>query len=202
MRSVSVKLFVLTLPLLIHALPAIEPYRRSSHTTTIDKDDDVLLFDGLGYPGAEGETFVNLQAFVYPRGADRPGGLVSGFVSTLIKMISSVVTTRLDPTIPPDRLKMFAISGESGKNIVVNVEGCSKPAQLAKTDRGLVVRQASVGKCPKNKRELMATVKLSAGDTKQIRSTIFNSPSDGFGVISGTCISDLEPCTLSSLFCI
>lgn len=104
---------LLVLPVLIRALPITRP----RPDRTIDEHDDVMFLDGLGYTNTTG-TCVDLQAFVYPLGADRPGPM-SKLASLLIKAIG---TTHMDPSIAPDRLKMFAISRRSGKKIVVNVQ--------------------------------------------------------------------------------
>lgn len=178
----------LTLPLLAQALPTIRRTVTSHTAAPITTADDVMMFDGFGYPGpSEGDTVVHLQAFAFNKVE------LYSHVSTFITSLE-----HSDPNIPLERLKMFGVPGESGKDIAVRIDGCgSRKPQITKlttADNGLVLSDISIGSCPSKNLPLTATVQLALPNSRQINSTIFNSPSEGFGVISGTDISNLGRC--------
>lgn len=147
--------------------------------------DDVLLFDAPAFPDPTNpsDTLVNIQAFVSLRKIDL-GIVTSGFEAAL-KAVGVDVGDRISTL--KDRIKLFGAVGISGKDVKVNIGGCSKPIQLPSTsglpDLGMTLRNIAAGQC--SPRQTVATVDVSGIDSRKFSATIFNSPNSGFGVISG-----------------
>jgi len=181
--SAASSLFLL--PLLARASLPYGPQRRLPDLNGIDVLDDVLVFDGLAYedPSNVGQALVGLQAFVYLRSID-----ITGLISSVASALESSLGLDIgaDITTATDRLQLFGAVGLPGKDVQVNIDGCSEAAVLPGTsglpDLGLVLRNVSVGDC--NGNDLIGKVQLSPLDSRNINATIFTSPSDGFGVIS------------------
>lgn len=180
---------LIALPVLARASPA-PSHRRLLES--IDPLDDLLVFDGLAFddPNNAGQTLVGLQSFVFLRSIDITG-LISSVASALQSTLGLDIGT--DIATATERLKLFGAVGLPGKDVQVDIDGCSQTALLSGTsglpDLGLVLGNVSVGECSVN--DLTGKVKLSASDLRNFNATIFTSPSDGFGVISGADFQDL-----------
>lgn len=150
--------------------------------------DDVLLFDALAFPDPSNpaNTVVSLQAFVSLR-AINLGGLTSGLQSALnaigLHVGNDLVTIQ-------KRIRLFGAVGVSGKDVTVNVNGCSAPAKVSGTsglpDLGLALQEVSVGTCAGAVGALYAQGATSGLDSRPFNATVFASPDSGFGVISGS----------------
>ncbi|KAJ3565246.1 hypothetical protein NP233_g7750 [Leucocoprinus birnbaumii] len=147
--------------------------------------NDILAFDAPAFPDPSepGSILVQQQAFVSLRSIDL------GVVTSAIE--KGLNTLGIDPsdklTTLQDRIKLLGAIGASGKEVTLNVEGCSNELNLPPTsslpDLGMILRNVSVGQCG-NGKSLNAKVDTSLFDNREIDSRVFYSPDSGFGVIS------------------
>ncbi|GLB39809.1 putative uncharacterized conserved protein (DUF2183) [Lyophyllum shimeji] len=146
--------------------------------------DDVLLLDAPAFPDPanSANTVIGLQAFVSLRQIDL-GALTTG-VEAALKTIGLDIGDKLSNV--QERIRLFGAIGLSGKNVKVDVGGCSQLASLTTSglpDLGMALQNVSVGTCGGAK-QFTAQVTTSGLDSRTFNATVFPSPNSGFGVIS------------------
>jgi len=172
-----------------HALPTTQLLERGL-TDGINVFDDVIVFDAAAFqdPTNPANTVAGLQSFVSLRQIDL-GPLMSGIASALQSTLGLDIGNKISTV--QARIKLFGAVGLSGKEVKVDVDGCNTQAVLPSTsglpDPGMVLSNVSIGQCGTAK-ELTANVETSAIGSGQFNATIFTTPPDGFGVISGVCL--------------
>lgn len=180
MRFSSIPLLLLAASSSTLALPATNKRQLSS----ISLLDRVLLFDGFAFPDPSnaGNTLLQMQTYVSLRTPDL--GAATAVVTNLLSGLGVPVGEALNTL--QERLEVLGSIGLPGKKVEASVTGCANTAKLPGTnarDLGLANGIANLGQCS-GQRELEATVKTGLFDNRNIKSQVFFSPDEGFGVIS------------------
>lgn len=174
----------------IHALPTL--FRPRGIFDSISPLDSVLLFDAPAFqdPTNAQNLIASLEAYVSLRQIDIPG-----FSAALSAGLSAVGLGADDASISTalNRLSLFPTLGLGGKTLNVKIDGCNQEAVVNSTsglpDLGITLQNVSIGSCGSTSlqggQQLIGLVDVDAIDNRQFTATIFPSPPDGFGIISG-----------------
>lgn len=181
MKFSTVPLVLAAASAVTSALPATERRQLSS----INLLDNVLLFDGFAFPDPSNtaNTLLQMQTYVSLRTPDL--GVVTSAVTNFLGSVGVDVGNALN--ILEERIEVLASVGLPGKKVEARVTGCQNAAKLPGTngrDLGLANGIVNLGACG-GQREVEATVKTGFLDNRSIKSQVFFSPNEGFGVISG-----------------
>jgi len=161
------------------------PTLRHLFGSSIDSLDNVILFDAPAFRDHSGEWTAAIPAFVSLREISvQP--MAKAF--TLVLNDLGINVGNRAHTLA-DRLELFAAIGLSGKKLDVSVNGCNRGSfSLSRTsglpNLGQSLTTVPLGNC--NVTQLVANVRLSTSDTRGFSASIYPSPPDGFGVISGS----------------
>lgn len=167
------------------ALPTSPHERRDDGSVSTDLD--YVLFDAPAFPDSTnpGNTQASLQAFVAKRRTST--GFLAGAITVILKLKGiDVVGDQVGRL--RDRVRLISSLGLSREKVKVDIAGCTQAVTLQETggfsNLGLVRQKVPLGTCNGNDRNLPASIKLSPGDDRQFKATVFRSPDSGFGVIS------------------
>jgi hypothetical protein len=147
---------------------------------------DVLIFDAPAFqnPVNPDETLVSLQSFAFLPQIDLSGA--SSLIEKALNAVGVDVGDSIDTAL--ERVKLLAAVGLPGVDVDLNVEGCSSPAQLSGTaglpDLGLALQNVSLGQCQATGK-LVGQLTTTGISSRNFTDSVFFSPPDGFGVISG-----------------
>lgn len=180
MKLSTIPLVLLAASTSTFALPAADKRQLSS----INLLDRVLLFDGFAFPDPSNaaNTLLQMQTYVSLRTPDL--GVATSAVTKILEGLGVNVGDALNTL--QERVEVLASIGLPGKKVEANVAGCANSAKLPGTngrDLGLANGIVNLGQCD-GQREVEATVKTGLFDTRNIKSQVFFSPDEGFGVIS------------------
>jgi hypothetical protein len=182
-------LTIILLPILLliqpsHGAPTPTILRRL-FGSSLDILDSVILFDAPAFQDGSGGLTAVMPAFVSIRQIDL--GPVTSALTALLNDVGVSVGDKASTF--ADRAQLFSAIGLGGKEVDVDVVGCSDgQVSLAQTsgspDLGQMLKTVSLGNCGSGLQPLVGNVQVSALDNRQFNATIFPSPPDGFGVIS------------------
>lgn len=152
---------------------------------TISTRDTAILFDSPAFqdPKNPGTLTTSFRAFAFKNLLD-----LSDVVDDLVDFIESFgINVGSSLSILEERARLFGAIGLPFKEIPVKIDGCSVVPELDETELlpnlGMLERNVNVGTCKSG--ALSAQIVLDSSDTRKFQGTVFPSPPDGFGVISG-----------------
>lgn len=161
---------------------------------TISTRDTAILFDSPAFqdPKNPGTLTTSFRAFAFKNLID-----FSDVVDDLVDFVESFgITVGSSLSILEERARLFGAIGLPFKEIPVKIDGCSAVPELDETELlpnlGMLERSVNVGTCRSG--ALNAVIVLESPDTRKFQGTVFPSPPDGFGVISGEFQIPPPPC--------
>ena len=153
---------------------------------SLDVFDSLTLFDSPAFQEpASGIWTSSMSAFVSLRQIDLAPAVRTVF-DTLFRDLGVDVGDRAATL--TERIQLFSVFGRAGKDVDVTVSGCTPgTVTLTKTaglpDLGHVSQNVTLGTCDTTL-PLAGTARVGS---REFTATIFPSPPDGFGIISGEC---------------
>ncbi|KAH7097541.1 hypothetical protein BKA62DRAFT_833147 [Auriculariales sp. MPI-PUGE-AT-0066] len=166
--------------LAISASVSAIPAGRVEERTSLGLFDDVLLFDSPAV--ISNSSRVQVQAYTFLRQFDIDLGPITNVLASALGGIDIASLGDKAQNIA-ERMKVFASIPKSGKDVVVEIEGCGT-VTLQPTSSDVDGISVTDVKClSKLTSAAPRTAQVSLG-SREVSARVFPSPIDGFGVIS------------------